>query len=156
MKRETNANLKMQLLWECHNHKRIIRIPTLPIQKEVLCTMPTMQTHKQLPHPLMASTRYNRPNRERIKQKQEMVKYDRSQKSITQRPGRASPQRIRVATPKTQPNHGHDPKNPRQLLERTTRSRENIETSSTGTQNKPRLPEQNPEQKRHLLERTIK
>ena len=61
-----------------------------------------------------------------------------------------------MATPKTQPNHGHDPKNPRQLLERTARQWENIETSSTGTQNKPRVPEQNPEQKRHLLERTIK
>lgn len=73
-KGETNANLKMQLLWECHNHKRIIRIPTLPIKQEVLRTMPKMQTHKQLPHTLMASTRHNRHDRERTKQKQEMVK----------------------------------------------------------------------------------
>ena len=49
-------------------------IPTLPNTTEVLCTMPQMQTHKQLPHTLMACTRYHRPNRERTKQKQEMVK----------------------------------------------------------------------------------
>ena len=55
-KGETNANLKMQLLWEYPNHKRGLGIPTLPIQKKVLCTMPTMQTHKQLPHTLMACT----------------------------------------------------------------------------------------------------
>ena len=85
-----------------------------------------------------------------------MVKhYDRNKNNPFKRPSRTKKETIRLATPKTQPNHGHDPKNPRHLLERTTRSRENIETSSTGTQNKPRLPKQNPEQKRHLLERTI-
>ena len=73
-KGETNANLKMQLLWECHNHKRIISIPTLPIQKEVLCTMPQMPTHKQLLYKALACTRYHRQPRERTKQKQEMVK----------------------------------------------------------------------------------
>ena len=36
--------------------------------------MPKMQAHKQLPYPLMASTRYHRQARERTKQKQEMVK----------------------------------------------------------------------------------
>lgn len=44
--RETNAETKMQLLWECHNNKRIIRIPTLPIQAEVLCTMPQVPTYQ--------------------------------------------------------------------------------------------------------------
>ena len=105
----------------------------------------------------MASTRYHRQDRERTKQKQEMVKnYDKNKNRPIKRPGRTKKETIRLATPKTQPNHGHDPKNPRHILERTTRQRENIETSSTGTQNKPRLPEQNPEQERHLLERIIK
>ena len=36
--------------------------------------MPQMQTHKQLPYQIMASTRYNRQARKRSKQKQEMVK----------------------------------------------------------------------------------
>ena len=36
--------------------------------------MPKMQTHKQLPHTIMASTRYHRQPRERTKQKTEMVK----------------------------------------------------------------------------------
>ena len=36
--------------------------------------MPQMPTHKQLPHTLMASTRYNRQDRERTKQKTKMVK----------------------------------------------------------------------------------
>ena len=118
--------------------------------------MPTMQTHKQLPHKALACTRYHRQPRERTKQKQEMVKlYDRNQDNTTKRPGRTKKETIRLAKPKTQPNHGHDPKNPRHLLERTARQWENIETSSTGTQNKPRVPKQNPEQKRHLLERTI-
>ena len=67
-KGETNANLKMQLLWEYPNHKRGLGIPTLPNTTEVLCAMPTMQTHKQLPHTLMASTRYHRPNRKRNQQ----------------------------------------------------------------------------------------
>ena len=95
-------------------------IPTLPIQKEVLCTMPTMQTHKQLPHTIMASTRYHRQPRERTKQKQEMVKLTETKTILTKRPGRTKKETIRLATPKTQPNHGHDPKNPRHLLERTT------------------------------------
>ena len=86
-----------------------------------------------------------------------MVKhYDRNKNNPFKRLGRTKKETIRLATPKTQPNYGHDPKNPRHLLERTARQWENIETSSTGTQNKPRLPKQNPEQKRHLLERTIK
>ena len=58
-KGETNANLKMQLLWEYPNHKRGLGIPTLPIQKEVLCTMPKMQTHKQQSYKAMARTRYH-------------------------------------------------------------------------------------------------
>ena len=74
MKRRNNATIKMQLLWECHNHKWIIRIPTLSIQKEVLCTMPQVPTHKQLPHQIMACTWYHRPNRERNQQKTKMVK----------------------------------------------------------------------------------
>ena len=64
----------MQLLRKPNPHKRGLGIPTLFIQEEVLCTMPQMQTHKQLPHTLMASTRYHRHDRERTKQKQEMVK----------------------------------------------------------------------------------
>ena len=115
-----------------------------------------MPTHKQLPHKALACTRYHRQARERNQQKTKMVKhYDRNKNRTTKRLGRTKKETIRLATPKTQPNHGHNPKNPRHLLERTTRSRENIKTSSTGTQNKPRLPEQNPEQERHLLERTI-
>ena len=55
-KGETNANLKMQLLRKPNPYKRGLGIPTLPIQKEVLCTMPEMPTHQQLPHTLMAST----------------------------------------------------------------------------------------------------
>ena len=115
-----------------------------------------MQTHKQLPHTLMACTRYHRQDRERTKQKTEMVKYDRNQDNTLKRPNRTSPQRIRLAKPKTQPKERPHTKNPRHLLERTTRSRQNIETSSTGTQNKPRIPEPLPNQEGHLLERTIK
>ena len=55
-----HATIKMQLLWEYPNHKRGLGIPTLPNTTEILCTMPQMPTHKQLPHPLMASTRHNR------------------------------------------------------------------------------------------------
>ena len=67
-KGETNANPKMQLLWEYPNHKRGLGIPTLPNKTEVLCTMPQMQAHKQLPHTLMASTRHNRQTRKRNQQ----------------------------------------------------------------------------------------
>ena len=73
-KGETNANPKMQLLWKPNPYKRGLGIPTLHNKTEVLCTMPQMQTHKQLPHKALACTRYHRPNRERTKQKQEMVK----------------------------------------------------------------------------------
>ena len=41
-----------------------------------------MQTHKQLPHTLMASTRHNRQARERTKQKQEMVKLTEAKKVL--------------------------------------------------------------------------
>lgn len=55
-----NAETEMQLLWEYPNHKRGLGIPTLFIQKEILCTMPQMPTHKQLPYQIMASTRHHR------------------------------------------------------------------------------------------------
>ena len=44
--------------------------------------MPKMQTHKQLPHKALACTRYHRPNRERTKQKQEMVKMTEAKKVL--------------------------------------------------------------------------
>ena len=56
MKRETNATIEMQLLWEYPNHKRGLGIPTLHNTQEVLCAMPQMPTHKQLPHQIMACT----------------------------------------------------------------------------------------------------
>ena len=55
-KGETNANLKMHLLRNPNPYQRGLGIPTLPNTTQVLCTMPKMQAHKQLPHTLMAST----------------------------------------------------------------------------------------------------
>ena len=55
-KGETNANPKMQLLRKPNPYQRGLGIPTLPNKTQVLRTMPQMQTHKQLPHTLMAST----------------------------------------------------------------------------------------------------
>ena len=117
--------------------------------------MPQMQTHKQLLYKALACTRYHRPNRERSKQKQEMVKYDRNKNNPFKRPGRTSPQRVRVARPKTQPKEIQNPENTKELVERTTRSRQTTKRSSCGIICKPRLPEPMPNQEGHLLERTI-
>ena len=84
-----------------------------------------------------------------------MVKYDRSKKSTTQRFSRTSPQRIRVAKPTKQPKERPHTKNPKLLLERTTRSRQTTKRSSCGIKCKPRLPEPMPNQEGHFLERTI-
>ena len=117
--------------------------------------MPKMQAHKQLLYKALACTRYHRPNRERTKQKQEMVKYDRSKKSITKRFSRTSKTNLRVAKPTKQPKERPHTKNTKLLLERTTRSRQKTKRSSCGIKCKPRLPEPMPNQEGHLLERTI-
>ena len=60
-----------------------------------------------------------------------------------------------MARPKTQPKEIHNPENTKELVERTTRSRQNIETSSCGIKCKPRLPEPMPNPEGHLLETVI-
>ena len=102
--------------------------------------MPQMPTHKQLPHKALACTRYHRPIRERTKQKQEMVKYHRSKKSTTQRFSRTSKTNLRVAKPTKQPKERPHTKNPKLLLERTTRSRQTVKGGSRGIKHKPLLP----------------
>ena len=104
----------------------------------------------------MASTRYHRQPRTRTKQKQEMVKnYDNNKNNPIKRPGRTSPQRVRLAKPTNQPKQKPNTENTKEVVERTTRSRKAVKGCSQGIKCKSRLPIPMLNQSRHLLETII-
>ena len=57
-----------------------------------------------------------------------------------------------MARPKTQPKEIQNPENTKELVERTTRSRQTTKRSGCGIKCKPRLPKPMPNQSRDILE----
>ena len=139
-KGETNANPKMQLLRKPNPYKRGLGIPTLPNTTEVLCTMPKMQAHKQLLYKALACTRYHRPNRERTKQKTEMVKLTEAKKVLLKDLVEQARKEYGWPNLRHSPKERRNQENPRHLLERTTRSRQTTKTGRRRIKHKPLLP----------------